>query len=286
MSREPGAWQSPEVESFRELVGRGVSGEIRGREYEVRSWRGHGGGSVDREDTLTEIAVIRDGETLGRIRLGDRVREDSASVIERLRAMGMAIGVLSGDSPRPVAAIARKLGLTDNWRGGLTPEEKKAEVQRHPHALMVGDGANDANALAASYVGVAVHGGVEVSLQSSDVYCRKPGVSAIPSLLVIARETMRVIHRNFAFSLCLQRHWDRRRGVRKSDPAFCRDFNADQRRYCLSFFAGGYLQTAPRSPGDEPMNVVYILLPLALLLGLGFLYGFLRMVFQGQYRRA
>jgi Cu2+-exporting ATPase/Cu+-exporting ATPase len=66
---------------------------------------------------------------------------------------------------------------------------------------MVGDGANDANALAAAYVSIAVHGGMEVSLHSADAYCRKPGIKAIPELLVVARETMRLIHRNFAFSL-------------------------------------------------------------------------------------
>jgi Cu2+-exporting ATPase/Cu+-exporting ATPase len=66
---------------------------------------------------------------------------------------------------------------------------------------MVGDGANDANALAAAFVGGAVHGGMEVSLRSSDLYCRRPGITAIPALIVVSRETMKVIRRNFGFSL-------------------------------------------------------------------------------------
>jgi P-type E1-E2 ATPase len=116
--------------------------------------------------------------------------------------MGLRVGLLSGDSTQAVARVAALLGFAEgSWRARVSPEGKRTELAKHARALMVGDGANDAAALARAYVGVAVHGGVEVSLRSSDVYFRTPGIHALPDLLVVARETMKVIHRNFAFSL-------------------------------------------------------------------------------------
>jgi P-type E1-E2 ATPase len=116
--------------------------------------------------------------------------------------MGLRSGLLSGDSFQAVRAVAVKLGLPEwRWQAGLMPEDKRREILKRPHALMVGDGANDAAALAAAYVSVAVHGGVEVSFQSADVYCRRPGIHSVPALLIVAGETMKLIRRNFKFSL-------------------------------------------------------------------------------------
>jgi Cu2+-exporting ATPase/Cu+-exporting ATPase len=66
---------------------------------------------------------------------------------------------------------------------------------------MVGDGANDAVALASAYVGIAVHSGMEISMRAADVYQREPGVTPIVQLVQVSRETLKVIYRNFAFSL-------------------------------------------------------------------------------------
>jgi Cu2+-exporting ATPase/Cu+-exporting ATPase len=98
--------------------------------------------------------------------------------------------------------VAARLGLAPwRWQASLGPEQKRQRLAGRDGVLFVGDGANDAAALAAAHVSVAVHGGVEVSLQSADAYCRRPGIGQIAPLLVVARETLRVIRRNFAFSL-------------------------------------------------------------------------------------
>jgi P-type Cu2+ transporter len=184
----------PELTGFKEIVGTGVKGIVDGRSYELRA-----------NPTLgieTAIGVWRDGMHLGNIRFSDRLRENSPGVFRTLAEMGYKLSLLSGDAVNVVAQVATSLGLARTaWHAERGPEGKRREVVARSHALMVGDGANDAAALAAAYASIAVHGGVEISLRSADVYCRKPGVGAIPPLLTIARETMWVIRRNFGFSI-------------------------------------------------------------------------------------
>jgi Cu2+-exporting ATPase/Cu+-exporting ATPase len=183
----------PEVSHFAERPGIGVLGTVGGHSYEVS--RGPGSGLE------SGVIVRRDGEFLGTFRLGDIERPDSATSVKRLVAMGLSPEILSGDSEAVVKTLAVRMNLGENYRAGASPEKKRAIVAEFPGALMVGDGANDAAALAAAHVGVAVRGGMEVSLRSAGAYSRQHGVATIPGLVTVGRETMRVIHRNFLFSL-------------------------------------------------------------------------------------
>ena len=90
--------------------------------------------------------------------------------------------------------IARNLEIPESHVfSGVSPEKKAEILKQHPHAMMVGDGANDAAALAASFLGVAVHNGAEISLRTSDIYSCDPGVRSVAKLVVAGRETLRVI---------------------------------------------------------------------------------------------
>ena len=104
-----------------------------------------------------------------------------------------------------MVAVARQLGVPMRTvQGGATPEQKLAKVQeelaRGP-VLMVGDGVNDAAALAAATVGISVHGGAEASLQAADVFLTEQGLAPIVTLISGARRTVRTIKRNILFSL-------------------------------------------------------------------------------------
>lgn len=113
--------------------------------------------------------------------------------------------LLSGDSSDVVEAVAGELGIADGaWRGGVTPEGKLAEIERAALAgpvVMVGDGVNDAAAMARATVGVAVRGGAEASLAVADVYLSRPGLDALDRLMEGSERTLRVIRRNVALSL-------------------------------------------------------------------------------------
>jgi Cu2+-exporting ATPase len=154
---------------------------------------------------LTPVLVAVDGSIAAVITLGDPIRDDSVSAINALRARGWRVGILSGDHPDVVSSVAARLGIEPELTfGGCDPEAKLGVVHeqmtRGPVA-MVGDGVNDAAALAAATVGIAVHGGAEASLAAADVYLGTPGLSPILDLLDASQRTMRVIYRNLAFSL-------------------------------------------------------------------------------------
>jgi len=136
---------------------------------------------------------------------GDPVRDDAAAAIATLRGAGWRIGLLSGDDPDVVRTVGDQLGIpAEACRGGASPEDKLAVVRAalaDGPVVMVGDGVNDAAALAAATCGIAVHGGAEASLAAADVLCRRPGLQPLVELELGARRTMAVIRRNFTFSL-------------------------------------------------------------------------------------
>ncbi len=157
------------------------------------------------EEGLTPVVVAVDGTVQGVAGLGDRLRSDAVAAIASLRAAGFEPSILSGDHPGPVARVAASLGLAgDRARGGVGPQAKldavAAEASRGP-VVMVGDGVNDAGALAAATVGIAVHGGAEAAMAAADVFVTRPGVGRLVELIEGARGTMRVVRRNLALSL-------------------------------------------------------------------------------------
>ena len=154
---------------------------------------------------LTPVLVAVDGAGVASAGFGDRLRPDAAAALDRVRALGWRPGILSGDDARVAAAAGRRLGVAPaDCRGGVTPEDKLRAVLASTAdgpVVMVGDGVNDAAALAAATVGVAVAGGAEAALGAADVFVMRPGVGRIADLLDGALRTMRVVRRNLAFSL-------------------------------------------------------------------------------------
>jgi Cu2+-exporting ATPase/Cu+-exporting ATPase len=190
----------PDVEEFSETIGRGLSGRIQGHLYEVQGLNEesvNGSGEAG-----TQIAIYKDGARVGRVTLGDSLRADTESAVEKLRSLKLGVKILSGDGKSAVMSVANRLGIgSQDSHFKASPEFKSLFIGKMPRALMVGDGANDSIALASAYVGVAVHSGMEISMRAADVYQRQPGVMPVVHLILASRETMKVIYRNFAFSL-------------------------------------------------------------------------------------
>lgn len=145
-----------------------------------------------------------DAEVAALIALSDTARSDAADVIEGLRRVGWRPEILSGDVDGAVARVASTVGITE-FQGRVEPEGKLARVQalqgEGECVCMVGDGVNDAAALAAADVGIAVHGGAEASLAAADVYASRPGLGALADLRSLSRITMRTIRINLGLSL-------------------------------------------------------------------------------------
>ena len=156
---------------------------------------------------LTPVWIAVDGSLVAVAGLGDPVRPDAARSIARLHDDGWSVSILSGDDGDVVRDVGGRVGVdASKCTGGATPEAKLARVEAlrsgcERPVVMVGDGINDAAAIAAASVGVGVHGGAEACLASADVYLTKPGLSSLVALTHGARRTMLVIRRNVAFSI-------------------------------------------------------------------------------------
>ncbi|MEM6568835.1 MAG: heavy metal translocating P-type ATPase [Planctomycetota bacterium] len=152
------------------------------------------------------VGVAYDGRSDGVVALAslaDSPRPDAAAVVDSLVARGWSPEVLSGDVDGAVDRVAGAVGIEHAW-GRVEPEGKLERVRalqaKGEVVWMVGDGVNDAAALAAADVGVAVHGGAEASLAAADVYASRPGLAPLEELADLSGRTMRTIQRNLALS--------------------------------------------------------------------------------------
>jgi len=154
----------------------------------------------------TVMLVALDGRVAGMLALADPVRASAPPALARLKALGVrATVMLTGDNERVAAAVAGQAGL-DRYRAGLMPEDKLAAVQslagEHGPVGMVGDGVNDAPALATAAVGIAMGGaGTDVALETADVALLSDDLSRLPYAIGLGRATRAVIIQNLVISL-------------------------------------------------------------------------------------
>lgn len=202
-------WAGPtphEAEAVEEVAGRGIVGRVSGHELRLGNPAlVDAGAFASRLITVarsgrTPVLVEVDGRTVGLLAVGDRLRADTEEAVARLKAMGLALAIRSGDHPEVVAGVAARLGL-DDAEGATAPEAKADAVADGGGTIMVGDGVNDAPALRSADVGVAVYGGAEAALAVADVYATREGLLPLVELIEGARRTMRTIRRNLVFSL-------------------------------------------------------------------------------------
>lgn len=197
-------------------IGAGVSGSIGGHHVAVGSptWIRTQVSTQDLvarstigmdDPSLTPVWVAVDGHVVACAGFGDRIRDDVPATLARLRAAGWDLHLLSGDESGVVSAVGRALGFApDRVTGGASPEDKVAVIQSlasRGRVVMVGDGVNDAAAIASATVGVGVRGGAEACLAAADVYLSRPGLGALASLTDGARRTLAVIRAGLGVSL-------------------------------------------------------------------------------------
>ncbi|WP_269634491.1 HAD-IC family P-type ATPase [Salinisphaera hydrothermalis] len=157
--------------------------------------------SLDQDAAGSEILVARDGRLLGAIAIADSVRPESQRAVDALHRMGIRIVLLTGDARRVADAVGGTLGI-QNIEAELLPENKLARVQalvgpKHKIA-MVGDGINDAPALARADVGIAMGSGTDVAQESADVVLLGNDLESFVETLAVARRTRGIIWQNFA----------------------------------------------------------------------------------------
>ena len=204
-----------------EVPGQGISGTVDGDRIAVgnRRFVQPFGATIPDElarhadrlvaDGLSPLYVAHRQSVVGVAGIGDPLRDDAAATVEALRRRGVRLRILSGDHPDIVAGVASRLGIAAaHARGGMTPEDKREYVAElmgprpgGASIAMVGDGVNDAAAMALADVGVAVHGGAGASILAADVVLTREGLSPLLDLFEGSRRVLGVVWRNLGFSL-------------------------------------------------------------------------------------
>jgi Cd2+/Zn2+-exporting ATPase len=160
------------------------------------------------EDGGKTVVVLFDEASknvLGLLALRDEPRRDAREGVAQLNAMGVRSVMLTGDNRRTAQAIAGKLGI--EWEAELLPQDKLRlvnEMKRDAKVAMVGDGINDAPALATADVGIAMGGGTDVALETADAALLKSRVTDVAHLVALSRATMANIHQNVVFAIGLK----------------------------------------------------------------------------------
>ena len=189
--------------------GRGIVAEIDGEEIAVGSWmhlRDEGIQGVDSLQGTSEGAVLvtRGGHLLGSIQVADLLRPEAKAAIQSLKSMGLKTILLTGDSKTVAEAVGKGLGV-DEISAELLPEQKLQRVQellaQGKKVVMVGDGVNDAPALAQATVGVAMGSGTDVARESSDIVLIGSDLTKFAETVRIARRCHRTIMQNFVGTL-------------------------------------------------------------------------------------
>jgi Cu+-exporting ATPase len=198
------------VEDFEALSGLGARGTVLGRKVLIgneRLLREKGVNLEHLEDKAgelissgkTSVFVAVEGDLVGIIALADAVKESAGNAVARLRQMGLDVAMITGDRAETAKAIARDVGIT-RIMAEVLPGDKAGEIRRLQGegrvVAMVGDGINDAPALAAADIGIAVGAGTDVAVEASDITLIKDDLRLVASSIRLSSLTMKVIKQN------------------------------------------------------------------------------------------
>nr|WP_082220410.1 heavy metal translocating P-type ATPase [Domibacillus robiginosus] len=208
------------ADDFQSLTGKGAKAILDGITYYIGSPALFKEGAVMTEEVHQAVASLQaegktvmlvgtDQEIKGYVAAADQVRESSLSVVQKLASLGIQKTVmLTGDNRAAAASIGRQLGVTD-VQAELMPEDKLGAIKslraRHGHVAMIGDGINDAPALASASVGIAMGGaGTDTALETADVALMADDLEKLPYTIALSRKTLQVIKQNIAFAFGLK----------------------------------------------------------------------------------
>ncbi|WP_074061273.1 heavy metal translocating P-type ATPase [Rhizobium etli] len=190
------------VEDFREIPGYGIEGRIDGTIYRLGRKEWVSCGAFD--NSQAGVWLSRDGQPAGWFAIDDEVRPGAKAAVQTLAAHGLATEVLSGDRLTEVGKVAAALNITEH-RHGVVPEDKVERLTELAaagrHVLMVGDGLNDAPALAAAHVSMAPSSAADVGRNAADLVFLGKSLEAVPQAMSVARAAAGLARQNFALAV-------------------------------------------------------------------------------------
>ncbi|WP_046225901.1 heavy metal translocating P-type ATPase [Paenibacillus dauci] len=206
---------SASVDSFENIPGKGIRAVMDGQQLLIGTRlllqeAGISGGDMEQEvqqvesEGKTVMLTAVNGQYTGWLAVADTVKETSKEAIQRLQQMGMEVIMITGDNERTAQAIGQQTGV-DRILAGVLPEGKAAEIKRLQQegriVAMVGDGINDAPALATADTGIAIGTGTDVAMEAADVTLMRGDLNGIADAIMISRRTIRNIRQNLFWAL-------------------------------------------------------------------------------------
>ncbi|MFD2114316.1 heavy metal translocating P-type ATPase [Paenibacillus yanchengensis] len=205
----------PAIESFEAIPGYGIAAVVEGNNVLIGTRRLMDKYNVDataafpvmekmEESGKTAMLAAIDGKYAGMVAVADTIKETSAAAVRRLKEMGIQVIMITGDNARTAKAIATEVGI-DHVLAEVLPEGKADEVKKLQAAgkkvAMVGDGINDAPALATADIGMAIGTGTDIAMEAADVTLMRGDLSSIPDAIFMSRKTMSNIRQNLFWAL-------------------------------------------------------------------------------------
>jgi Cu+-exporting ATPase len=200
----------PAVKDFVAVPGAGVAGTLDGRSLRLGSpaWFTGIEHPVDQVRALqgegkTVVLLVEGERVLALLAIADPLRESSAAAVARLKSMGVRVVMLTGDNEVTAAAIARRVGI-DDFRAGVSPADKSAVIDALKAGdgvvAMVGDGINDAPALAAADISFAMGAGSDAAIEVADVTLVRSDLNGVADAILLSRATLGKIRQNLFFA--------------------------------------------------------------------------------------
>ena len=199
----------------RALAGSGVEGIVSGRKIQVLAPKRVEESALSADATTqiagwesagkTVVVVMQDAQAIGLVAMQDRLRDDAIDALRSLKALGVSAVMLTGDNPRAAKTIADRLGI--DFRAGLLPADKVSavtELNAVKPVAMVGDGINDAPAMKAATIGIAMGSGTDVALETADAALTHNRLSGLAQMISLSRATRANIRQNITIALGLK----------------------------------------------------------------------------------
>ena len=204
-----------EVSEFESITGYGIKAVVEGKEVLVGTRRLMTKFSIDIEPVLDRMETLEkqgktamlaavDGAYAGVVAVADTIKDTSTEAIKRMKEMGIEVIMITGDNKRTASTIAKQAGV-DHVIAEVLPEGKAEEVkklqQQGKKVAMVGDGINDAPALATADIGMAIGTGTDVAMEAADITLIRGDLNSIPDSILMSHKTMRNIKQNLFWAL-------------------------------------------------------------------------------------
>lgn len=194
----------PEISNFETFTGKGISATVNNKRYFIGNADTNGtAGLESAKQPGTSVLVTEDGKAVGEFVIKDRIKDDAKAAVSRLESMGIKTVMLTGDTEKSAKETADSVGVS-SYYAGVMPSEKQdivLKLKKAAPVAMVGDGINDAPALTAADVGIAIGAGTDVAIESADIVLMGNGLGTVATAIELSRAVINNIKGNLFWAL-------------------------------------------------------------------------------------